>query len=255
MLAGVSVDYYTKLERGNFGSVSESVLEALSGALQLNEAEREHLFHLANATAVIRPGRRIALPQTVRASVQRVVDGLVEAPAFVRNQRRDLLAANPLGRALYSEIYRDSNGLEPVNTARFLFLSPRSRAFFLDWTKAASDMVGSLRTEVGRSPHNRELQDLIGELSTQSSEFSSFWASHDVRYHDTGFKAIHHPVVGDIHLTFEALELPADPGQALIVYGTEPGSASADALRLLASWSATQEDVRTAAESLSRRSE
>lgn len=239
MLAGVSVDYYTKLERGNFGTVSESVLESIARALQLDEAEREHLMHLADARATIRPARRRAVSPIVRPAVQRVVDGLADAPAFVRNDRRDLVASNALGRALYSELYLDADPTQPVNTARFLFLNPRARTFFLDWKKAAADMVAALRTEVGRNPHDHDLKALIDELRSHSDEFRTFWASHDVRYHDTGFKAVHHPVVGDLHLTFEAMDLPADPGQALIVYGTEPGSASEDALRLLASWAAT----------------
>lgn len=238
MLAGVSVDYYTKLERGNFGSVSEGVLDSLSRALQLDEAEREHLLHLATANATIRPGRRRVIPQTVRVSVQRVVDGLVDAPAFVRNTRRDLLASNALGRALYSELYRDAEEGQPVNTVRFLFLNPRARVFFRDWDKAAGDVVANLRTEVGRAPYDRELQDLIADMTGRSDDFAALWAAHDVRYHDTGIKALHHPEVGDLDLTFEALDLPADTGQALIVYGTEPGSASEASLRLLASWAA-----------------
>jgi transcriptional regulator with XRE-family HTH domain len=239
MLAGVSVDYYTKLERGNFGTVSEGVLDAIARALQLDEAEREHLVHLASMTATIRPSTRRPARQTVRQSVQRVVDGLTDAPAFVRNNRRDLLAANALGRALYSDLYDGVAPGEAVNTVKFLFFNPRSRVFFLDWQKAASDVVANLRTEVGRDPHDRGLHELIGELSTRSDEFRTLWAAHDVRYHDTGFKSVHHPVVGDLHMTFEAMDLPADPGQALIVYGTEPGSASEDAMRLLASWAAT----------------
>jgi transcriptional regulator with XRE-family HTH domain len=155
MLAGVSVDYYTKLERGNFGSVSEGVLEALARALQLDEAEREHLFHLTTANATLKPGRRRVAPQTVRLSVQRVVDGLTDAPAFVRNSRRDLLASNALGRALYSEIYDDAGDGRPVNTVRFLFLSPRAPVFFRDWNKAAADIVANLRTEVGRPARRR----------------------------------------------------------------------------------------------------
>ena len=244
MLAGVSVDYYTKLERGNFGSVSEGVLEALVRALQLDEAEREHLFHLANATATIRPGGHREASQKVRQAVQRVVDGLSDAPAFVRNNRRDLLASNALGRALYSPIYEGTPPGQPVNTVRYLFFDPSARDFFRDWKKAAADVVANLRTEVGRDPHDRLLQELIGDLLAGSSEFSTLWASHDVRYHDTGFKTVHHPEVGDVDLTFETMDLPADPGQALIVYGTEPASASEASLRLLASWAAT-----TAAES------
>jgi transcriptional regulator with XRE-family HTH domain len=239
MLAGVSVDYYTKLERGNFGSVSEGVLEALVRALQLNEPEREHLFHLANATATIRPGGHREASQQVRQSVQRVVDGLADAPAFVRNNRRDLLASNALGRALYAPIYEDTEPGEPVNTVRFLFFSPKARVFFRDWNKAAADVVANLRTEVGRDPHDRLLQELIGDLLAKSPDFSTLWASHDVRYHDTGFKSVHHPEIGDLDLTFETMDLPADPGQALIVYGTEPASKSEASLRLLASWAAT----------------
>ncbi|MET4638908.1 helix-turn-helix transcriptional regulator [Mycetocola sp. 2940] len=239
MLAGVSVDYYTKLERGTFGTVSEGVLNAIARALQLDEAEHEHLLRLAGARATVRPAPRRAARQNVRQAVQRVVDGLSDAPAFVRNTRRDLLASNALGRALYSELYADAEAGSPVNTARFLFLNPRARAFFLDWAKAAADMVANLRIEVGRDPHDSQLQELIGDLLARRYEFRSLWAAHDVRYHDTGFKAVHHPVVGDLYLTFEAMELPADPGQSLIVYGTEPGSPSEERLRLLASWAAT----------------
>ena len=249
MLAGVSVDYYTKLERGNFGSVSEGVLEALVRALQLDEAEREHLFHLATATATIRPGRRQAAPQTVRQAVQRVVDGLVDAPAFVRNARRDLLASNALGRALYSPMYEGVEARQTVNTVRFLFFNPNARTFFRDWNKAASDVVANLRTEVGRDPYDRGLQELIGELSTRSPEFSSLWADHDVRFHDTGLKALHHPEVGDVDLTFEVMDLPADTGQALIVYGAEPGSKTEEALRLLSISAATSVQDSAASES------
>ncbi|ALV47460.1 XRE family transcriptional regulator [Arthrobacter alpinus] len=250
MLAGVSVDYYTKLERGNFGSVSEGVLHALARALQLDDAEREHLFHLATSTATIKPGRRSTPSHTVRAAVQRVVDGLTDAPAFIRNNRRDLLAANDLGRALYSEVYADADGHGTVNhgtvnTVRYLFFNDGAREFFKHWDKAAADIVANLRTEVGRDPHDRGLQDLIGELSTRSQEFSSLWAAHDVRYHDTGSKALHHPVVGDLELTFEVMDLPADVGQSLIVYGAEPGSATEEALHLLSIWAATNKAQAT----------
>lgn len=239
MLAGVSVDYYTKLERGNFGSVSEGVLEALVRALQLDAAEREHLFHLANATATIKPGGHREPSQHVRQAVQRVVDGLANSPAFVRNNRRDLLASNALGRALYSPIYEGTPAGQPVNTVRFLFFDPNARAFFRDWKKAAADVVANLRTEVGRDPRDRLLQELVGDLLARSTEFAALWASHDVRYHDSGFKSVRHPEFGDLELTFETLELPADPGQALIVYGAEPASATEASLRLLASWAAT----------------
>jgi transcriptional regulator with XRE-family HTH domain len=237
LLAGVSVDYYTRLERGNLGGVSETVLEALAQALQLDEAERGHLFDLARAANTTARPRRRPAQQRVRPGVQRILDAMTDAPADVRNGRRDILAANRLGCALYSELYIDP--VRPANVARFVFLSPRAREFFPEWEGAASDLVANLRTEAGRNPHDRALQDLVGELSTRSEEFRVRWAAHNVRYHHTGRKRLHHPVVGDLELTYEVLALPADPGLSLVVYGAEPGSASQDGLRLLASWAAT----------------
>jgi transcriptional regulator with XRE-family HTH domain len=237
LLAGVSVDYYTRLERGNLGGVSEAVLEALARALQLDEAERGHLFDLARAAnPTARPRRRPA-QRRVRPGVQRILEAMTDAPADVRNGRRDILAANRLGYALYSELYLDP--VRPANIARFLFLSPRAQEFFVDWEGAANDLVANLRTEAGRNPHDRGLQDLVGELSTRSQEFRTRWAAHNVRQHQTGRKRLHHPVVGNLELTYEVLALPADPGLSLVVYGAEPGSASQDGLRLLASWAAT----------------
>jgi transcriptional regulator with XRE-family HTH domain len=236
LLAGVSVDYYTRLERGNLGGVSEIVLDALVQALQLDEAERGHLFDLARAANTTARPRRRPAQQRVRPGVLRILDAM-DAPADVRNGRRDILAANRLGYALYSELYLDP--VRPANVARFVFLSPRAREFFPDWESTANDLVANLRTEAGRNPHDRGLQDLVGELSTRSQEFRSRWAAHHVRYHHTGRKRLHHPVVGDLEVTYEVLALPADPGLALVVYGAEPGSASQDGLKLLASWAAT----------------
>jgi transcriptional regulator with XRE-family HTH domain len=240
LLAGVSVDYYTRLERGNLGGVSEAVLDALAQALQLDEAERGHLFDLARAANPTARPRRGAVKQGVRPSVQRILDAM-DAPADVRNGRGDILAANRLGYALYSEMYIDP--VRPANVARFLFLSPRAREFFPDWEGVANDLVASLRTVAGRNPHDRGLQDLVGELSTRSQEFRTRWAAHNVRQHQTGRKRLHHPVVGDLELTYEVLALPADPGLSLVVYGAEPGSASQDGLKLLASWAATLDQL------------
>jgi transcriptional regulator with XRE-family HTH domain len=237
LLAGVSVDYYTRLERGNLGGVSEGVLDALAQALQLDEAERGHLFDLAGAANTTARPRRRTVKQGVRPSVQHILDTMTDAPADVRNGRGDILAANRLGYALYSEIFVDP--VRPANVARFLFLSPRAREFFPDWEGTANDLVANLRTEAGRNPHDRALQDLVGELSTRSQEFRTRWAAHNVRYHHTGRKRLHHPVVGDLELTYEVLALPADAGLSLVVYSAEPGSASQDGLRLLASWAAT----------------
>ena len=237
LLAGVSVDYYTRLERGNLSGVSESVLEALAGALQLDEAERAHLLDLARAANATARSRRRPGQQLVRLSVQRILDAMTSTPAYARNGRRDILAANRLGYALYSEAYLDP--ARPVNIARFVFLSPRARVFFLNWESAANDTVAILRTEAGRNPYDHGLTNLVGELSTRSEEFRTRWAAHNVRLHRTGFKEIHHPVVGDLRLSFDAMDLPADSGLSVVVYSAEPGSASEDGLSLLAGWAAT----------------
>jgi transcriptional regulator with XRE-family HTH domain len=242
MLAGVSVDYYTRLERGNLSGASDGVLESLARALQLDEAERAHLFDLARAAqATAGTPRRRPSAQRVRPGVQRVLDAMTEAPAWVRNGRSDVLAANRLGRALYAPVFDSPAG--PPNTARFAFLDPRATEFYLDWVQTANDMVAILRAEAGRNPYDKALTALIGELSTRSEEFRTRWAAHDVRFHRTGTKQLHHPVVGDLDLTYEAMELAADPGLTLLVYTAEPASPSADALTLLASWAATPDEA------------
>jgi transcriptional regulator with XRE-family HTH domain len=237
LLAGVSVDYYTRLERGNTAGVSEQVLEAIARALQLDEPERAHLFDLARAQQTTHRPRRRSGTQRVRPGVQRMLDALVEAPAFVRNGRMDILAANQLGRALYSEMF--ANPRRPTNSARFAFLDPRAKTFFIDWEKTADDSVAVLRSEAGRDPHDTDLSNLIGELSTQSEDFRARWAKHNVRYHDTGIKRLHHPVVGDLELTYEAMTLRGDSELTMFVYTAEPDSKSEEGLRLLASWTAT----------------
>jgi len=238
-LAGVSVEYYAQLERGNLAGVSESVLHALSRALQLSEAEREHLFDLARAAGPARRAHRGPPSRHVRPSVARVLDGMTEVPAFVENGRLDVLAANPLARALYAPAFAGSSW--PVNLARFNFLSPHARTFWSSWERAADDTVAMLRTEAGRDPYDKDLAGLVGELSTRSEEFRVRWGAHDVQQHRTGRKHIRHPVVGDLHLSYDVMELPADPGLALVAFSAEAGSADDDALRFLASWAATHE--------------
>jgi transcriptional regulator with XRE-family HTH domain len=242
LLAGVSVDYYTRLERGNLRGVSESVLEALARALQLDEAERAHLLDLARAAGPATQTRRRPSREQVRPSVQLILDGMA-APAYVRNSRRDVLAINRLGEALYSEMFR--NPARPANLARFAFFDPAARDFFVGWDKIADDVVAALRSEAGRDPYDRSLSDLVGELTTRSDEFSARWATHDVRFHRSGRKSLHHPVVGKLDLSFEAMELTADPGLVMVAYSAEPGSRSADGLSLLASWAATPDDAGT----------
>ena len=240
VLAGVSVPYYTRIERGDMNGVSDSVLEALARALQLDEAERAHLCDLARALRPTSSPRRRRVPrQRVRASIQHVLDGLTGAAAFVHNARLDNLAANELGYALYSDMFSRAAGPDPVNSARYVFLDPGAREFYVDWERAASDVVAVLRSAAGHDPYDRDLSDLVGELSTRSAEFRTRWAAHNVRFHDTGIKNLHHPVVGDLSLTYNRMELAADPGQMLMIWTAEPGSKSAQALSLLGSWAAT----------------
>ena len=240
MLAGVSVDYYTRLERGHLAGASETVLVALARALQLDEAEQAHLFDLARAANAHPATRRRAGPNRVRPSVQRVLDALA-APAWIRNDRADVIATNALGRALYSPLYDDP--VRPANTARFTFLSPQARDFYRDWDGTTRDMVAVLRGAAGRDPYDKGLSDLVGELSTRSELFRTLWAAHDVLLHRTGRKNLHHPVAGDLDLTYEAFELPSDPGLRMLVYTAEPDSPTAQALDFLASWATTQQLV------------
>ena len=236
-LAGVSVDYYKRLERGNASGASDSVLDAIADALRLDDAERAHLFDLARA-ATPTPARRRARPaqRGVRPAVQQMLD-TIGSPATVSNMRGDYLAANPLGRALYAPLFESRE--QPPNSARFTFLDPAAQEFFVDWEKAAKDLVANLRSQAGRNPYDRELSDLVGELSTRSEAFRKWWAAHNVRYHQTGSKRLRHPVVGELDLTYEVMELAADSGLRLAVFQAEPGSRSAEALDLLASWTAT----------------
>ncbi len=244
MLAGISVEYYTRLERGTATGVSEDVLDGIAQALQLDEAERGHLFDLVRTANTSGPARRRPTQERVRPTVQQILDALSEVPAYVRNGRLDILSANRLGYALYSEVFTDPG--RPANMARFIFLSPRAPGFFDDWERIAHDAVAILRAAAGRDSYDRRLSDLIGELSTRSEEFRVRWAAHNVKFHRSGTKTLHHPIVGDLTLSYEALELPGDGGQRILVYTAEPGSASQAALSLLASWSATPTELSTA---------
>jgi transcriptional regulator with XRE-family HTH domain len=242
-LAGVSIDYYKRLERGKVSGVSDSVLEALAGALHLDDAERAHLLDLARAANPMAPRRRRPVQQRVRPVVQRILDS-IGTPALVRNARVDYLAANRLGRGLYAPLFESRE--QPANSARFTFLDRAAVDFYADWERVANDLVAHLRSEAGRHPYDRGLSDLVGELSTRSAEFRTRWAAHNVRFHRTGTKRLHHPVVGDLDLSYETMELAADAGLNLTVYTAEAGSASQQALDILASWTATLDEPDTA---------
>lgn len=245
-LAGVSVEYYSRLERGNLAGVSESVLYAIASALLLDDAERDHLFDLARtaATSPTRRSPRTSRKLGVRPGLQYTLDAITGGPALVRNGRLDIIAANALGRALHMDAYASPR--RPVNLARHCFLDrDRAELFYPDWHQAADTIVAILRTEAGRDPYDPDLQDLIGELSTLSEDFRAKWGAHDVRRHASGEKHFLHPVVGQLDLLFESSDLMADPGWKLLIYTAEPDTPSADALNLLASWAATQEQPDT----------
>ena len=238
MLAGMSTDYYTRLERGNLSGASPAVLESLARALRLDEAERLHLLNLAdtaNNSARLGPkrARRTTGQAGVRPGVQRILDA-ISTPAYARNGRMDVLAVNRLGRALFADALA---GGATFNLARYLFLNPHSQDFYREWERVAADSVAALRTEAGRNPYDRGLTDLVGELSTRSDEFRQWWATHNVRLHHTSTKSMHHSVAGDLELTGEALHLPGDAGLTIITYTCEPASPTEQALAFLDSWS------------------
>ncbi len=243
LLAGVSVDYYARLERGQLGGVSASVLDAIADALRLDEAERQHLRDLADAAGAPERKLRARTPKapTVRPSVLALLAGMTGIPAYVRNSRADILAANDLCLALYDGII-DPEVL-PFNVARFVFLDGRSHGFFLDWDEVADGTVGALRAEAGRNPLDRSLTDLIGELTARSHPFATKWAQHNVRLHRTATKRLHNSVVGDLELTGDALELAGD-GLTIIAYTAEPGSAAEEKLALLGSWQRSKTTTR-----------
>ena len=240
-LVAVSTDYYTRMERGNLAGVSSSVLEALASALQLDEAERAHLLNLASASNASTRGtssraRRSSTRIVVREGVQRLLDS-VNTPAYARDHLGQVVALNRLARALFSDVIRE--GEVGFNLPRYLFLDPRARDFFPQWDEVARASVAGLRAEAGRNPFDQGLTDLVGQLSTRSEEFRTWWATYNVKPHVTATKTMHHPVAGDIQLTGEAMNLSADPGLTVIIYTVEPGSSSEQALGFLASWSAT----------------
>lgn len=241
MLAGVSVDYYAKMERGDLAGVSPEILDAVAKTLHLDEAETDHLHDLARAAgpqSSVR--RRKPSDRTVRPSLQRFLDAVTGAPVWVRDRRMTFIAANTLGRALYAPMLNDP--VNQQNTARFTFLNPASQSFFPDWERGADDIVATLRSYAGQNPHDRVLTDLIGELVTRSDTFRMRWAAHNVRHHRSGIKRICHPEVGDLELHYEAMELPANPEWHMFAYIAEPGSPTEEKLLLLGSLTAPAEE-------------
>jgi transcriptional regulator with XRE-family HTH domain len=238
MLAGTSVDYIAKMERGNLAGVSPEVLDSLARALQLDDAETEHLHDLARAsspgTARRRP--RPAEPK-VRPTLLRFLESVTGTPVWVRNERMDYVAGNPLGDALFSPMLEDPSARR--NNALWTFFSPAARLYYTDWELGADGIVASLRSAAGRNPHDTRLTALIGELVTRSDDFRYRWARHDVRFHRGGSKRIHHPAVGDLEFAYEAMELPDSPGLTLFAFTTAAGSPSEERVKLLGSLAAS----------------
>jgi transcriptional regulator with XRE-family HTH domain len=239
LIAGVSAEYYKRVERGNASGVSEAVIDGISRALQLDDAEHAHLHDLVRtANAGTHPQRRRPTrKQQLSPSMRQTIDAMSTVPVFLQNGRLDAVATNRLGHALFSVLLDDAR--PPANAARFVFLDPRSQTFYQDWEATTRQIVAILRAEAGRSPYDRQLSDLVGELSTRSDLFRRLWGAHDVREHRTGVKSIHHPVVGDLDLTYQAMDLSSDRGLQMLVFSAEPGSASHDGLQLLANWAET----------------
>jgi transcriptional regulator with XRE-family HTH domain len=235
-LAGVSVDYYIRLERGRTQGVSETVLEAVARALQLDDAERAHLFDLTQPTTARTRRKRPLAPQRVHPVLYRTLDSL-SVPAVVQGRRTDVLAANRLAYALYTDF--EARPRRERNFARFVFLDEAARTLYADWDQVAGDCLAALRLYAGRHPDDPQLTELIGELSLHSDTFRRLWADHDVRAHASGVKRLHHPLVGDLTLDYVALAVEGDPDQTLVIYTPEPASPSAEALSILASWTGT----------------
>jgi transcriptional regulator with XRE-family HTH domain len=242
LLAGVSVEYYVRIERGGLAGTSEVVLDAVAAALQLTEAERDHLFHLARQSGTAGDRRHRQSPATARPALQEVLDAITAAPAVIRNGRYDVIAMNELGRALYSPVL--ANPRRPANPARFVYVNPiEAEKFFVDYQQVARNAAAMLRMELGRNPHDEDLIALVTELSACSELFRQQWASRDVRLKGYGSKRVNHPVVGRLDLNFESMDLPTDPGLQLNVYTAPAGGPTADKLALLASW-ASQESYQ-----------
>ncbi|MFF7903202.1 helix-turn-helix transcriptional regulator [Streptomyces sp. NPDC007920] len=240
-LAGVSVDYYNRMERGNLAGVSEEILGAVASALRLDEAERAHLFDLARASKDrVTDKRRRPTRRTVRPSIEWMINALNGAAVFVVNSRQDILAVNHLGREFYAPMFMSH---APANVARFTYLDPRAKEFFADWGRTVKECVAALRTQVGRDPFDRDLSDLVGELSLHSDEFAAFWATHNVRLHREAEKRFNHPLVGELTLRYERLSVTADPGLEIFAYMAEPGSRSEEGFNFLASYAGDGGDL------------
>ncbi|MFJ9899917.1 helix-turn-helix transcriptional regulator [Streptomyces sp. NPDC091280] len=243
-LAGVSTEYYTRLEQGRAGSPSPEVVEALARALRLDASEREHLTNLLGRPAA--PRRTAAPHYRVRPGLYLQLQTLDHVPAFILGRRADVLASNRLAREVLTDF--DALPAPRRNLARYYLLDPEARERVADWERVAAETVAVLRLEAGRHPHDRRLADLVGELTLKSPEFSTWWNDHRVLSRTHGTKSYRHPLVGDLHFSYESFQPLGDPDQTLCVYNVEPDSPTAHALQLLSSWTAPELRTRPPAE-------
>ncbi|MFC9978467.1 helix-turn-helix transcriptional regulator [Gordonia sp. NPDC127522] len=244
MLAGVSVEYYTRLERGRLGGASESVLDSVAQVLELDDDERSHLYALArNAVASKRRSGHRTRTTAIDPTVQHILDSM-SVPAFVQNATLDVLAANELGRALYPGLFAMAGS--PPNLARFAFLDSGAKSFYADIDSARDLTVAILHATAGRDPLDHAVTDLIGELAARSPDFGVHWAKHNVRRHMRGRKVLNHPVVGFLELEYNDLALPGDPSTVITTYTATPGSSTADGLAVLGTWAQTEKTIAAA---------
>lgn len=231
-LAGVSVAYYTRLEQGNGRNVSAEVLDAISRALRLTDAEHAHLTHLAKPKQ--HKKKQGARPQQVRGALRQLLDTLDGVPAYITGRRSDVLVWNRMAAAVFGD-WAELPAQER-NWARMVFLRPEYHDLFVEWEQKAIDIVCLLRMDAGCHPDDPRLSALVGELSVKSEDFRRLWATHDVKEKTHGVKRLRHPLVGDLSLQYESFQLAGDSEQVLVTYHAEPGSPSAEALHLLSSW-------------------
>jgi transcriptional regulator with XRE-family HTH domain len=238
-LAGVSTEYYTQIERGNVAGVSNEVLHAVSSALRLSDDETTHFLNLVRAAGGSRtpPRSKRAAIQKVPDGVQALIDAMANAPAIVMAGNLDIVAANSLGRALYAPVFDRAIG--NPNFAKFIFFDSVATQVFPDWASSADEAVGLLQAEAARDPHSPAITQIVGELATQSAQFRTRWAAHNVAAHRHGTKRFCHPDFGDLTLTYNVFEVAAAPGLSLVGYTAEPNSPSAHAMSILASWAVT----------------
>ncbi|WP_316528369.1 helix-turn-helix transcriptional regulator [Kitasatospora brasiliensis] len=232
-LAGISTDYYIRLEQGRNGNVSEEILHALAEALRLDRTERAHMMNLAAAGTGARR-RAPERPQRVRPGLHEVLDVLDHVPAFILGRRTDVLAANRLARTVLTDF--EALPASRRNYARYLLLDPAARESCLDWERTAAETVAMLRLDAGRHPQDRQLTALIGELSVHSPQFPRWWSDHQVQERSHGIKRYRHPLVGDITFRYECLSPPDDPDQTLCIYTAGPEPSDRENLALLGSW-------------------